>query len=36
MADGSTVTWKGGTEHWTKKGDIKLFLWNKKAAAGVQ
>ena len=36
MADGSTVTWTGGTVHWTKKGDIKLFLWNKKPAAGVQ
>ena len=23
-----------GTEHWTKKGDIKLFLWHKPAAAG--
>jgi pimeloyl-ACP methyl ester carboxylesterase len=34
MADGSVVTWKGGTEHWTKKGDVKLFLWNKKPAAG--
>src|SRR3982751_4479770 len=32
MADGSTTTWKGGTEHWTRKGDVKLFLWNKKAA----
>ena len=36
MADGSTTTWKGGTEHWTKKGDVKLFLWNKKPVAGVQ
>ena len=35
MADGSTTTWKGGTEHWTEKGDVKLFLWNKKPAAGV-
>ena len=36
MADGSQqVTWKGGTEHWTKKGDVKLFLWNKKPGAGV-
>ena len=35
MADGSTVTWKGGTEHWTKKGDVKLFLWNKKPAPGT-
>ena len=31
MADGSTTTWQGGTEHWTTKGDIKLFLWEKKA-----
>jgi pimeloyl-ACP methyl ester carboxylesterase len=23
-----------GTEHWIKKGDIKLFLWHKPAAAG--
>ncbi|MGZ5619068.1 MAG: alpha/beta hydrolase [Usitatibacter sp.] len=36
MADGSTTTWTGGTEHWTKKGDVKLFLWNKKPAAGVR
>ena len=35
MADGSTTTWRGGTEHWTKKGEVKLFLWNKKAAPGV-
>jgi non-heme chloroperoxidase len=36
MADGSTTTWKGGTEHWTKKGDVRLFLWNKKPAAGTK
>src|SRR3954469_21002514 len=37
MADGSTTTWKGGTEHWTtKKGDIKLFLWNKKPKPGTE
>src|SRR3954452_12550150 len=36
MADGSTTTWKGGTEHWARKGDVKLFLWNKKPAAGVE
>lgn len=29
------VTWTGGTEHWTRKGDVRLFLWNKKAKAGV-
>jgi pimeloyl-ACP methyl ester carboxylesterase len=36
MADGSTVIWKGGTEHWTRKGDVKLFLWSKKAAPGTK
>jgi len=35
MPDGTKVTWTGGTEHWTQKGDVKLFLWNKKPAAGV-
>jgi pimeloyl-ACP methyl ester carboxylesterase len=24
-----------GTEHWTKKGEIRLFLWRKPAAAGA-
>jgi pimeloyl-ACP methyl ester carboxylesterase len=24
-----------GTEHWTRKGDVKLFLWNKPSAAGA-
>ena len=36
MADGATTTWKGGTEHWTKKGEVKLFLWNKKPAPGTK
>src|ERR1700693_2932534 len=36
MAEGSTTTWKGGTEHWTRKGDVKLFLWNKKRANGTR
>src|SRR4029453_3411677 len=35
MNDSSTTTWTGGTEHWTRKGDVRLFLWNKKPAAGV-
>ena len=35
MAEQSTTRWSGGTEHWTKKGDVKLFLWNKPAAADV-
>ncbi|HEY0822179.1 MAG TPA: alpha/beta fold hydrolase [Ramlibacter sp.] len=29
------VKWTGGTEHWTRKGEVKLFLWNKKPAPGV-
>jgi pimeloyl-ACP methyl ester carboxylesterase len=24
-----------GKEHWTRKGDVRLFLWQKPAAAGV-
>ncbi|HSD40605.1 MAG TPA: alpha/beta fold hydrolase, partial [Burkholderiales bacterium] len=24
-----------GKEHWTRKGDVKLFLWQKPAAAGA-
>jgi pimeloyl-ACP methyl ester carboxylesterase len=33
--DKSTTTWSGGTEHWTSKGDVRLFLWNKRPAAGT-
>jgi len=36
MADGSTVTWKGGTEHWTARGEVELFLWNKERAPGTR
>lgn len=36
MAEGSAPIWTGGTEHWTNKGDVKLFLWNKKPAAGME
>ena len=31
----SEVKWTGGTEHWTRKGEIKLFLWEKKASPKV-
>ncbi len=31
----SNVTWTGGQEHWTQKGDVRLFLWEKKAKPGV-
>jgi len=34
-ADRPNVTWSGGTEHWTRKGDVRLFLWRKQPAAGV-
>ena len=27
----TTVQWSGGTEHWTQKGAIRLFLWHKVA-----
>jgi pimeloyl-ACP methyl ester carboxylesterase len=29
------VTWSGGEEHWTHKGEVKLFLWRKPAQAGT-
>lgn len=29
------VKWTGGVEHWTRKGDVKLFLWRKKAASNM-
>jgi pimeloyl-ACP methyl ester carboxylesterase len=31
----TTKTWEGGTEHWTAKGGVRLFLWNKKPAPGT-
>jgi len=36
MNDRTPTAWTGGTEHWTRKGEVKLFLWNKKPAAGVE
>src|SRR5687767_7383701 len=35
MNDRTTTAWTGGTEHWTRKGEVKLFLWNKKPEAGA-
>jgi pimeloyl-ACP methyl ester carboxylesterase len=29
------VVWSGGDEHWTNKGDVRLFLWNKKPASNL-
>ena len=31
----SDVTWTGGVEHWIHKGDIRLFMWEKKASPKV-
>lgn len=31
----SDIQWTGGVEHWTKKGDINLFLWEKPASPKV-
>jgi pimeloyl-ACP methyl ester carboxylesterase len=31
----TTTTWEGGAEHWTAKGDVRLFLWNKAPAPGT-
>jgi pimeloyl-ACP methyl ester carboxylesterase len=28
----SNVQWSGGVEHWTRKNDVKLFLWEKAAS----
>jgi pimeloyl-ACP methyl ester carboxylesterase len=33
MAD---VKWTGGREHWIKKGDINLFMWEKPAATNAK
>jgi pimeloyl-ACP methyl ester carboxylesterase len=33
MAD---VKWTGGREHWIKKGDINLFMWEKPAKTGAK
>ena len=32
MSTTPAVVWTGGTEHWIKKGDVKLFLWQKPRA----
>ncbi len=31
----TTTTWEAGTEHWTTKGDVRLFLWNRRPAPGT-
>ena len=31
----AAVQWTGGEEHWTRKGDIRLFLWHKPASRQV-
>ncbi|MFZ4756586.1 MAG: alpha/beta hydrolase [Burkholderiaceae bacterium] len=34
-ADRPNVTWSGGTEYWTRKGDVRLFMWRKQPPAGT-
>jgi pimeloyl-ACP methyl ester carboxylesterase len=29
------VSWSGGTEYWTRKGDVRLFMWRKQPPAGT-
>ena len=36
MNDVSSTVTVPGEEHWTKKGDVRLFLWEKRAAKGTQ
>lgn len=31
----SNTQWSGGVEHWTRKNDVNLFLWEKPASAKV-
>ena len=33
--DHPAVTWTGGQEHWVDKGDVRLFLWEKKRKPGT-
>jgi len=35
MNDVSSTVTLPGEEHWTKKGDVRLFLWEKRAAKGT-
>ncbi len=35
MAHSATDTPRKGTEHWTRKGDVRLFLWQKPRAPGA-
>jgi pimeloyl-ACP methyl ester carboxylesterase len=35
MAESATQNWTRGREHWTHKGDVRLFLWEKPRAAGT-
>lgn len=35
MDRADTATGIAGQEHWTRKGDVRLFLWEKRAPAGA-
>ncbi len=34
-AESATQNWTRGREHWTTKGEVRLFLWEKPRAAGT-
>src|SRR5947207_7139560 len=36
IASGRTVKAMNGKEHWTRKGDVKLFLWQKSPATAAK
>src|SRR5438309_9411356 len=36
IASGRTVKAMNGKEHWTRKGDVRLFLWQKSPATAVK
>jgi pimeloyl-ACP methyl ester carboxylesterase len=36
MSESATQNWTRGTEHWTNKGEVRLFLWQKPRAPGTE
>jgi len=35
MSESATQNWTRGKEHWTNKGEVRLFLWQKPRAEGT-
>ena len=36
QSNSPAVQWTGGHEHWVDKGDVRLFLWEKKRKPGTE